>query len=694
MIRTAFPTVSLFTLLALVPARSYAQDGGKDFTPEVKLLYRIVACTGDDPLPANVDPKVVESHCKKITSNMDTYRKNYIEGAQRYIEKLRPAGLPKTVVYPFGGGDLLTALTTYPEATDITTLSLEHSGDPRRISQGLNKVKQEASLDSVRRNVGGLLLYNDSKTESLQKLQKGEIPGELSFFLVGLATHGYEPVSLRYFRFEPDGSLHYLTEADIAAVEAKNAKLLHSAWVAPDFSEAFSNSEIKFKKRGGADTEIRVHRHIAFNLHNDRLKQDQSVIKYLETKGKISAMTKAASYLLWRDDFSIIRDYLIKNMAFMISDSTGIPVQHAKAAGFAQDTYGKFQVSFLGANAKHNEDFRKLWKENPQKELPFRYGYIDGSEGKHYHLLVTRPQAAPAASPSPSGSLTPGEDRPRYGVSFRGLGALSSLLLTQPDPLDPPVLVLDPPKAAPRDDAGPPRLVLSEELAGGQHQRLVTSHGAAHVWRPDRYEARRAGVVVYVHGYWANVDQAWNDHRLAEQFRDAERNALYVVIDSCAEDAEDVYWKDLSGLLKEVRRLSKNPIPDGPLVAIAHSGGYRTLLTWLDEKRLTQIVLLDGMYNNQERFAEWVSARGERRRRLILISEETFDRADVFARGIKSSARVPALPASPEALRRSERAADVLSIKADTDHMDIILGGRVLPLAVQLTSIPKLRAGA
>ena len=163
-----------------------------------------------------------------------------------------------------------------------------------------------------------------------QKLQKGEIPGELSFFLVGLASHGYEPVSLRYFRIEPDGELHYLTAEDIAAVEAKNAKLLHSSWVAPDFSEAFSNSEIKFKKRGAPDSEIRVHRHIAFNLANDRLKAAPGLLKYLEKKGRISAMTKAASYLLWRDDFSMIRDYLLKNMDFMISDSTGVPVSFAK----------------------------------------------------------------------------------------------------------------------------------------------------------------------------------------------------------------------------------------------------------------------------------------------------------------------------------------------------------------------------
>ena len=45
----------------------------------------------------------------------------------RSIQALKPAGLPKTVVYPFGGGDLISALTTYPEANDYTTLSLEHA---------------------------------------------------------------------------------------------------------------------------------------------------------------------------------------------------------------------------------------------------------------------------------------------------------------------------------------------------------------------------------------------------------------------------------------------------------------------------------------------------------------------------------------------------------------------------------------
>ena len=40
--------------------------------------------------------------------------------------------------------------------------------------------------------------------------------------------------------------------------------------------------------------------------------------------GEVAAITKAASYLLWRGDFSRIRDYLLDNMVWMVSDSSGI----------------------------------------------------------------------------------------------------------------------------------------------------------------------------------------------------------------------------------------------------------------------------------------------------------------------------------------------------------------------------------
>lgn len=265
-------------------------------------------------------------------------------------------------------------------------MSLEHAGDPRRI-KGIGSKQLKASLQLIRSTSSGLLTANDSKTENLMKGQRGEIPGQLSFFLIALAVHGYEPVSLKYVKTNPDGSLRYLGKTELDTLEKKEAKLLHKVWVAPDFSEAFDNLELVAVKKGGDPQKDRiVHRHFAQNLDDDHFGKDEGMKNYLKARTPICAMTKAASYLLWRDVFSTIRQYLLDNMVFMVSDSTGIPPKFATKAGFVQEAYGKYAESFLGANADYNKDFVKLWKD--AKPLAFRYGYLDKNLSKH--MLITK----------------------------------------------------------------------------------------------------------------------------------------------------------------------------------------------------------------------------------------------------------------------------------------------------------------
>ncbi|MBL8920298.1 MAG: hypothetical protein JNJ54_15635 [Myxococcaceae bacterium] len=387
----------LAVVLAQAPAAPAAPSSEPlDFTKQAKLLFRVVACAGEEPLPAHIDQKVVEAHCKELNRRIEKYRKTWVGEAMPFIQRLKPQGLPTTVVYPFGGGDLISALTTYPEATDITTMSLEHAGDPRRIDS-VNSKSLADSLALIRSTSSGLLVANDSKTENLMKGQRGELPGQLSFFLIGLAVHGFEPVSLKYVKTNPDGTLRYLTAAELQASEEKHAKLLHKAWVSPDFSEAFDNLELVFVKKGeDPKTQARVHRHFAQNLSDTNFGQDEGMKQYLEKKGRIVAMTKAASYLLWRDHFSTIRTYLLAHMEFMVSDSTGIPPRFATKAGFEQQAFGKFNESFLGANPQYNEDFRALWKT--AKPLTFRYGYLD--KKLSMHMLVTQ-RAKPVEPPKP-----------------------------------------------------------------------------------------------------------------------------------------------------------------------------------------------------------------------------------------------------------------------------------------------------
>jgi hypothetical protein len=338
-----------------------------------------------------VDAPTVEAHCAVMAKRYAHYTEKYAAVARAFFAPLRPPTLPATVVYPFGGGDLGSALITFPDAREITTISLEHAGDPTRLAK-LDKKRLRAALAAYRNASEGLLSRYDSTSENMRKLERGGIPGQLSFHITGLAALGYEPVALKFIRLDPDGVVHHLTASEVEALAPKTAKKVKGGWVDTDFSEAFNDMELTFRKAGDRQAPLIVHRHFAANLANQAFK-DAPLYKHLLAKGKFAAMTKAASYLIWSDSFSAIRDLLLANMVWMASDSTGIPPRHAKKAGFQQITYGTFTAPFLEeANQATGEAMAKLWSSQPHRKLPFRYGYPDASA--NLHLMITKPAEA------------------------------------------------------------------------------------------------------------------------------------------------------------------------------------------------------------------------------------------------------------------------------------------------------------
>jgi len=347
------------------------------------LLHRVVACADNGVEIPPEWTKVVDRHCKELELQKARFRARFVDKAVPFIARLKPAALPEDVVYPFGGGDLASALVTYPEATEITTLSLEHAGDPTRLS-ALKPWQLQRSLGDFRAAIRGLLALHDSSSVNLQKMQRGPLPGQVVFFLTALSVFEYEPVSLRYFRLEADGSIHYYGEAEIVALAATTARKKKATWENTDHSIAFSNMELTFRRAAGGP--LVVHRHIAANL-DDKHFAGSAIEKHLTGKGEVAAMTKAASYLLWNGNFSLIRAYLSESAVFMVSDSTGIPPVHARKAGLSQVTYGKFTGAFLKANAQHGTAFVKMWSAQPFRKVPFRYGYPD--RVGNFHLLVT-----------------------------------------------------------------------------------------------------------------------------------------------------------------------------------------------------------------------------------------------------------------------------------------------------------------
>ncbi len=390
---------SSLVLLSLTGSASADTPDKGDYIAQAKVLWRIAACGGtDEAAPAKFDTKTIERHCKSMTELYAAHKKRWADKAKQFIGEVRPKDAPKTVVYPFGGGDLSSALVAFPDATEITTISLEAAGDARLIDS-IRMGTLSGDLGEVSSHIRNLYASAYSATMNLQKASRdSSFPGTLMMVFAGMALHDMEPVSFRYFDVLPDGNVAYLSAAELESrateyIATKRGKTppkkITHYWYAHD--SAFGNVEIQFRPRGDAKAPLRTYRHIVQNLDDTHLKADDRVLQHLRKKGKVSMMTKAASFLLWYDDFTAIRSYLLGNLAWMVSDASGIPPSYAGPAGYEQMTYGEFTGPLFTIDPKNTrKEFIKLWKEQPKRPLAFRFGYPDVN--KKPHLLVTRPK--------------------------------------------------------------------------------------------------------------------------------------------------------------------------------------------------------------------------------------------------------------------------------------------------------------
>jgi hypothetical protein len=350
--------------------------GGHDFTPEVKALLAVGAC-GDTPPPPDFDPKLLAAHCEVVKKAQADYLDQWVKPAHHFFLEHVPHDIPRKVVYPFAGGDLSTALTVYPNADEITTISLEPAGDPRDLAH-LKGRELDAAMKKVQDELKFLYRVNFSNTlNMIDAMREGSLPTLLIFSLSALKVHGYEIAGVRYFRLEPDGAIHYLDDAEVAATPAKAKAQVRN--------RIFANVEIQFRKPGGR---VQVYRHIQQNLDNEHLKQDPRTLRHLEAKGTIAGMTKAASYLLSWDSFSAMRSYLTDHVAWMVSDATGVAPKWGKPAGYEYETYGEFVGPHIQAGGSIAKDWRVEFETEPKRDLAFRFGYYDKRNANH--LIIMR----------------------------------------------------------------------------------------------------------------------------------------------------------------------------------------------------------------------------------------------------------------------------------------------------------------
>jgi hypothetical protein len=375
---------------AAAPAAPAPAAGApQELLDEARALLVVGACA--DGTDARIKPEVYAAHCKTVRAAQEDYKKQWLAHASEFFKANVPASAPKTVVYPFAGGDLATALAVYPDADEITTISLEPAGDPRALGR-LSEKEIKAALPTVSKELVALYRYNYSKTMDMISAMTGaRLPGQLIFSLSALWIHGYELTGMRYFTLTSEGDVRYLTAEDMKRLDATGNL--------GQRNREYGNVELRFRRKGGRE---QVYRHLLANLDDEHLRSVPATLLHLEKKGRIAAMTKAASYLLTFDNFKTMRKYLIDHVEWMVSDSTGLAPKYGAPAGFEYEMWGQYDVSNMPEGKWITPQWTALYAAQPKRPLKFRFGYPSGGPRYTPHLIIMRKAQTPPAAAKPA----------------------------------------------------------------------------------------------------------------------------------------------------------------------------------------------------------------------------------------------------------------------------------------------------
>ena len=230
--------------------------------------------------------------------------------------------------------------------------------------------------------------------------------------------------------------------------------------------------------------------------------------------------------------------------------------------------------------------------------------------------------------------------------------------------------------------------VLTAAARAGKHVRIDGPRGAIHVWIPQGYRPETAATILYVHGYYDDADTAYVGHRLPEQFAASAINAMFIVPEAPSFTKVPPNYPNLSEVLRLAEDATGVARGMALTAAVGHSGAYRTINAWLDEPLLDQVVLIDGMYANEEVVAAWL--RASPHHRLITVGQDTLVWNEDFARDLPETFVVDRVPPTFDTWPAEARTSRIVYVRAQYFHMPLVTDGIVLPSVLRLLPIELL----
>jgi len=342
---------SLFAFVLTTTALAASPAIALEFTPTAQVL----AGMSTDKDQAGADKGgILEGYTKKTAQLWDTFDKQIAKPMREWsqTELTRTAG--ETIFYPFAGPDFPTAQILYPDAGRYVLVALQKGGPPPDMT-GMTKDKLNTYLRTFRGGWESFTLRGFYDTDDLKRdTANASVLDGITPALMAFAVRlGYTIDKLEPMRINATGSdleVHPGNKGDVATWDS-----------------------VRLTMRAGTRTVLLDY--VFLDLSDTNLGKHDNERKWIESLAANRVVTKAASHLMQKSFFSVVKSAILTRAPSVWQDETGIDYGELEKA-FTVTLYGKFTKAnklFLKGIQRSLANAYKTRKD--VKVLPFKVGY-------------------------------------------------------------------------------------------------------------------------------------------------------------------------------------------------------------------------------------------------------------------------------------------------------------------------------
>lgn len=272
--------------------------------------------------------------------------------------KLEIENEPKTLVYPFAGGDFYYSHMFFPKQDTVIMVGLEPVGYLFDIDTA-NPVKLEKYLTNLEHSLYYPHKLGFFRTFSMEvDFTKGYVNGTIHTCLYYMAKFGYKIEYIKAFDIDEAGNT--MREVEVSTKPHKRTGI-----------------KIGFKAKDGSGN-VKELIYISGDLSDKGLTngtKNRGLYNFLNSRKQIVSFYKAASYLMHKSDFYKIRGLMTRNSKRILQDDSGVPYSILKASGFDVTILGEYTRTIQLFRSRVQKDLKAEYAAKKPAKLPFNIGY-------------------------------------------------------------------------------------------------------------------------------------------------------------------------------------------------------------------------------------------------------------------------------------------------------------------------------